>query len=44
VYFLICRRGEWFVPDALLIFKSGMKTGDYDDETSAGNFTRYTYI
>jgi hypothetical protein len=28
-----------FVPNALLIFKSGMKTGDYNDEMNAGNFT-----
>jgi hypothetical protein len=44
VHFLIYRRGDWFFPNALLIFKSGMKSGDYNDEMNAGNLTRYTYM
>jgi hypothetical protein len=33
-----------FVPNALLIFKSEMKTGDYHDEINTGDFTRYKYF
>jgi hypothetical protein len=44
-YIFLFTGGETgFVPDVLLIFKSGMKTGDYHDEMNAGNFTRKTYI
>jgi hypothetical protein len=35
---------EGFGPNALLIFKSGLKTGDYHDEMNAGYFMRCTYI
>jgi hypothetical protein len=43
-FFLFAGGETGFLPNALLIFTSGMKNRYYHDEMNAGNFTRYTYI